>query len=175
MKQIKSSFFCYALLISPFLLSACTTTQQTVDPKYSTAAEKRKITHKNKEIPPALIQVVQSPERLRIILYSDGCFQANGRLTAECSQQLTATMKTIKHYGDGLVQVVGYTDDIYDPKMAAEVSQQQADSVMAFLWSKGIASQRLRAIGFGNHDSIASHRNVKASAANRRVEIMLVK
>lgn len=176
MKKIKSSFFYYALLVSPLLLSACTTTQHTVDPKYSTATEKRKITGRKQEIPPALIQVVQSPERLRVILYSDGCFQANnGHLTAECSQQLAATMNTIKHYGEGLVQVVGYTDDIYDPKLATAVSQQQADSVMAFLWSKGIASQRLRAIGFGNHDPIASNRSVKASVANRRVEISLVR
>ena len=177
MKKIKPSFFCCLFLISPFLLSACTTTtaQQTSSLPV-TKVEKRKATaNKKKDLPPALIQVIQSPDRLRIILYSDVCFQGNGRLTAECSQQLATAMKVIKQYGDGLIQVVAYTDDVYDPQTAAKISQRQAETVVAFLWSKGIGSQRLRAVGFGDHDSIASNQSVKASAANRRVEIMLVK
>ncbi len=175
--KIKLSFLSCLLLISPFLLSACTTsTMQQSNNLHAVSIEKRKtVAKKNKESPPPLIQVIQSPDRLRIVLYSDVCFQDNSRLTAECSQQLATTMKLIKHYGDSLIQVVGYTDDIYDPKMAAEISQRQADTVVAFLWSKGIGSQRLRAVGFGNHDPIASNQSVKASAANRRVEIMLVK
>lgn len=172
MRKIKL-FFCYLFFATPFFISACTTMQQgNVLPS---KIEKNKTRAKKKTSPPALIQVIQSPERLRVILYSDVCFQANDRLTTECSNQLTATMKTIKQYGDGLIQVVGYTDDIYDPQTAEKISQRQADSVVAFLWSKGIGSQRLRAVGFASHDPIASNRNVKASAANRRVEITLVK
>lgn len=159
-----------------FLLTACTSVplQQTPTLHPSKTAKGKKNV-KKENMPPTFIQLIKNPERLRVILYSDVCFRSNGRLTIECSNQLKNAMKTIKQYGDGLVQVVAYTDDIYDPQTAEKVSQRQADFVAAFLWSKGIASQRLRPIGFGIHDPIASNRSVKASAANRRVEITLVK
>lgn len=177
MIKIKPSFFCCLLLLNLFLLSACSTTsKQQNDDLHAAKIEKNKpSTKKKKQLPPALIQVIQSPDRLRVVLYSDVCFQANGRLTMECSKQLLGAMKTMKQYGDGAIQVVGYTDDIYDPQTANELSQGQADTVVAFLWSHGIGSRRLQATGFGSHDPIASNRSVKASAANRRVEITLVK
>lgn len=169
MKKIKS--FCCLFIMSPFLLSACATnTNQPVKVLHTTKVKKEQ-----KKLPSRFVQVIQSPERLRVILYSDVCFQSNRQLTAECAEQLSNTMKTIKRYGDGLIQVVGYTDDIYDPETAEKLSQRQADTVVAFLWSKGIGSQRLRAIGFGAHDPIASNRSVSASANNRRVEITLVR
>jgi outer membrane protein OmpA-like peptidoglycan-associated protein len=176
MKKMQLWFFC-CLLISLFLLSACTTTssQQLSDSSSTKSVKKTKPIREKKALAPKLIQIIQGPDRLRVILYSDVCFQANGDLKQACMQQLLGVIKTIKEYGDGLIQVVGYTDEIYDPLIAEEITQRQANFVVAFLWSKGIAAQRLRAVGFGNHDAIASNRSVKASAANRRVEIILVK
>ena len=175
MKKIKS-FFCCLFLMSPFLFSACATnTNQQAKALYATNLKKDEKNKHKKNIPPRLIQVIQGPERLRVILYSDVCFQFDGQLTAQCANQLSNTMKTIKRYGDGLIQVVGYTDDIYASQTAEKLSQRQADTVVAFLWSKGIGSQRLRAVGFAAHNSIASNRSVDASAANRRVEITLVR
>lgn len=130
---------------------------------------------KKKDLPPSVIQVVQAADRLRVIAYSDGCFRPNGKLTSNCMQQLSQTVKLIKSYGDGLIQVVGYSDDLYDPQTASAITQEQAEVITSFLWSHGIGSQRLRTIGYGRHDYIASNRNVKASSFNRRVEIILVK
>lgn len=177
MIKIKFSFLCGLSLLSSLLLSGCASnsTQQTSSLHATKIEQSETLIKKQKQSPPVLIQMIQSPDRLRVVLYSDVCFQSNGRLSMECSKQLVAAMKTIKQYGDGLIQVVGYTDDIYDPQIANELSQRQANSVVAFLWSQGVGSRRLRAIGFGNHDPIASNRAVKASAANRRVEITLVK
>ncbi|MES2998138.1 MAG: OmpA family protein [Pseudomonadota bacterium] len=174
MKKIKPVFSCL-LLIGLFSIAACTTTSQTDNLQHCPKIKKSKTSADKKKTLPTLMQVIQSPDRLRVILYSDVCFQTNGRLTIDCLDQLARTMNTIKRYGDGLIQVVGYTDDIYDPQTADEISLRQANSVLVFLWSKGIEPQRLRAVGYGNHDPIASNRNVKASSANRRVEIMLVK
>ena len=112
---------------------------------------------------------------LRIIVFSDVCFRPNGNLTVNCAQQLSQTIKLIKSYGDGLIQVVGYSDDLYDPRTATAITQDQAEVITSFLWSHGIGAQRLRTIGYGGHDFIASNRNVKASSFNRRVEIILVK
>lgn len=128
-----------------------------------------------KDLPSPVIQIIQGPDRLRVIAYSDVCFRPNGKLTVDCAQQLNQIIKLIKSYGDGLIQVVGYSDDLYDPQTAAAITQDQAEVITSFLWSHGIGAQRLRTIGYGRHDYIASNRNVKASSYNRRVEIILVK
>lgn len=130
---------------------------------------------KSKTLPPSGIQVIQSANRLRVIAYSDVCFRSNGKLTISCAHQLSQTIKLIKSYGDGLIQVVGYSDDLYDPQTASAITQEQAEAITSFLWLHGIGSHRLRTMGYGRHDFIASNRNIKASSFNRRVEIILMK
>lgn len=128
-----------------------------------------------KAFPLPAIQIVQEANQLRVIAYSDICFRSNGKLSANCAHQLNQTIKLIKSYGNGLIQVVGYSDDLYDPQTAYAVTKDQAEVITSFLWSHGIGSQRLRTIGAGRHDFIASNRNIRASSFNRRVEIILVK
>ena len=165
-------FFCCFLTIAMINLVSCASNHAEAPPLERKTVENAKI---KKSLPPPVIQVVQGADRLRVIAYSDGCFQSNGKLTRNCMQQLSQTVKLIKSYGDGLIQVVGYSDDLYDPQTASALTQDQAEVITSFLWSHGIGSQRLRTIGYGRHDYIASNRNVKASSFNRRVEIILVK
>jgi outer membrane protein OmpA-like peptidoglycan-associated protein len=173
MKTISLFFYC-VLMISAWLATAGCASNQSLD-KASVEKKTAMSTKKKKELPPPVIQVIQAADRLRVIAYSDVCFRPNGKLTPNCAQQLSSTIKLIKSYGDGLIQVVGYSDDLYDPQTATVITQDQAEVITSFLWSHGIGSQRLRTIGYGRHDFIASNRNVKASSFNRRVEIILVK
>ncbi len=158
-------------IVNSITLAACSSTNS-VDNRQL----EKEITQAKQEknlIP--VIQVIQGADRLRVIAYSDACFQSNGHLTSHCAGQLNQTMKTIKSYGNGLIQVVAYTDDLYDPKTAAKIAQEQADTVTGFLWNHGIEAQRLRAIAYGAHGFIASNRSLSSSSFNRRVEIILVK
>lgn len=172
MKKISLFFYCF-LVLAMVSLASCASNRSVDIP--SLGKKNLENGKKKKDSPPPVIQVVQSADRLRIIVYSDGCFRPNGKLTRNCTQQLSQTVKLIKSYGDGLIQVVGYSDDLYDPQTAFVLTQDQAEVITSFLWSHGIGSQRLRTIGYGRHDYIASNRNVKASSFNRRVEIILVK
>lgn len=167
---MKNSLFFYCFLtFGMFSLVSCASNHPDAYPL------DRKTVENAKNLPPPVIQVIQGADRLRVIAYSDGCFRPNGKLTRNCMQQLSQKVKLIKSYGDGLIQVVGYSDDLYDPQTASNITQEQAEVITSFLWSHGIGSQRLRTIGYGRHDYIASNRNVKASSFNRRVEIILVK
>lgn len=172
MKTISLFFYC-VLTTAMFGMFGCASNQSLdkapIEKKTSVSVKKKKY------LPPPVIQVIQAADRLRVIAYSDVCFRPNGKLTLNCAQQLSQSIKIIKSYGDGLIQVVGYSDDLYDPQTAAVITQDQAEVITSFLWSHGIGSQRLRTIGYGRHDFIASNRNVKASSFNRRVEIILVK
>ncbi|WP_342219975.1 OmpA family protein [Rickettsiella endosymbiont of Miltochrista miniata] len=171
MKIISLFFYC-VLTTALFAMVGCASSQS-LD---KAPIEKKTVSvKKKKDLPPPAIQIIQGADRLRVIAYSDVCFRPNGKLTVNCAQQLSQSIKIIKSYGDGLIQVVGYSDDLYDPHTAAAITQDQAEVITSFLWSHGIGSQRLRTIGYGQHDFIASNRNVKASSFNRRVEIILVK
>jgi|EndMetStandDraft_5_1072996.scaffolds.fasta_scaffold41928_2 flagellar motor protein MotB len=171
MKTILLFFYCLLISVT-FIIAGCASNHSLDEP-----LEKKTVknTKKKKGLSPPVIQVVQAADRLRVIVYSDGCFRPNEKLTVNCTQQLSQTIKLIKSYGGGLIQVVGYSDDLYDPRTASAITQDQAEVITSFLWSHGIDSQRLRTIGYGRHDFIASNRNVKASSFNRRVEIILVK
>jgi len=167
------SLFFYCLLTTALLTMAGCASKPSLDK--APIEKKTEVSAKKKDLPLPAIQVIQGADRLRVIVYSDVCFRPNGKLTSNCAQQLGPTIKRIKSYGDGLIQVVGYSDDLYDPQTAAAITQDQAEIITSFLWAHGIGSQRLRAIGYGRHDFIASNRNVKASSFNRRVEIILIK
>lgn len=160
----KALFFCCALCTTLLVLTGCV-----VNPPVDSGPSKKTL------LPSSAIQVIQSADRLRVIAYSDVCFRPNGKLTTRCAHQLSQTIKLVKSYGSGLIQVVGYSDDLYDSQTASTITEEQAEVITNFLWLHGIGSQRLRTMGYGGRDFIASNRNVKESSFNRRVEIILVK
>ncbi len=165
------SFLGGLLIISLITLTACAS----INSADNRQIEKGMLQAKQgKDLIP-VIQFIQATDRLRVIAYSDVCFQSNGQLTSHCAWQLNQAVKTIKSYGNGLIQVVAYTDDLYDPRAAAKIAQEQADTVTSFLWKHGIEAQRLRTVAYGAHGFIASNRRVRSSSFNRRVEIILVK
>jgi outer membrane protein OmpA-like peptidoglycan-associated protein len=68
-----------------------------------------------------------------------------------------------------LVQVEGHTDDRGSPLRNIVLAQARAESVAAYLESKGVPAERLRAVGFGQGRPIASNASTVGRATNRRV------
>ena len=68
-----------------------------------------------------------------------------------------------------LVQVEGHTDSRGKAIYNILLSQARAESVAAYLESKGVASSRLQARGFGHGRPIADNSTAQGRAANRRV------
>jgi OmpA-OmpF porin, OOP family len=54
-----------------------------------------------------------------------------------------------------------------------KISQDRADAVKEYLESKGIASDRLQAQGFGSTQPISSGKRAAEKARNRRIELKL--
>ena len=76
------------------------------------------------------------------------------------------------------VTIVGYTDRIGSTAYNQKLSEQRANSVKAYLQGKGVAANRLTAVGKGESDPVVECKDEKKRPAlikclepNRRVEI----
>ena len=71
------------------------------------------------------------------------------------------------------VRVVGHTDSTGSDAINDPLSVARAESVRSYLQSRGIAGNRVAAIGRGEHEPIADNSTEAGRAKNRRVEIFL--
>jgi chemotaxis protein MotB len=82
-----------------------------------------------------------------------------------------------QNYGGRLIDVVGHTDS--DPikkskwKDNWELSAQRALSVVRYLIGRGFPKDRIRAVGRGETQPIASNATASGKARNRRVEVVV--
>ena len=74
----------------------------------------------------------------------------------------------IKH-----ISVEGHTDDTGKYEHNIVLSRQRAQAVVDYLIGKGIASERLSAIGYGPDKPLDPAKTSKARALNRRVEFVI--
>jgi outer membrane protein OmpA-like peptidoglycan-associated protein len=72
------------------------------------------------------------------------------------------------------VSVEGHTDTVGPEVMNMKLSQARAEEVRAYLVKKGVAAERLQAVGFGPTKPIASNKTETGRAKNRRTEFRIV-
>lgn len=71
------------------------------------------------------------------------------------------------------VVVNGYMDRSGDPRRALDLSRRRADAVRAYLVSRGVAPERVRAVGRGDVEPLSSNASPEGRSDNRRVEIVV--
>ncbi len=72
------------------------------------------------------------------------------------------------------IKIEGHTDNVGKPDKNLKLSQDRAASVVAYLVKKGVAPERLEAIGHGDTAPIEDNSTKKGRAQNRRVEFNIV-
>lgn len=70
----------------------------------------------------------------------------------------------------GKISIEGHTDDVGDDASNLRLSEARAQSVVAALTLRGIAIDRLQAVGHGESRPFAANDNEAGRAANRRIE-----
>ena len=80
----------------------------------------------------------------------------------------------LRDYPAMRVSVEGHTDSVGAEAMNMKLSQARAEAVQAYLVKKGIAEERLEAIGFGPTKPIASNKTEPGRTQNRRTEFRIV-
>ena len=120
--------------------------------------------------------VKQDPVRGMVITLSGGVLfeSAKWALLSTAQTKLNDVADALtKQDKDSAIVVEGYTDSQGKDQMNQELSQKRAESVRTYLVSRGIASDRITAQGFGPGKPIADNTSPEGRANNRRVEIVV--
>lgn len=94
-------------------------------------------------------------------------------LSQAADAALSRVAYNLKQFPDTDVTVVGFTDNTGSVQLNQNLSEQRAQSVVNYLESQGIPASRLKAVGMGENDPIASNATAEGRAQNRRVEMYI--
>ncbi|TNE76516.1 MAG: OmpA family protein [Bacteroidetes bacterium] len=75
---------------------------------------------------------------------------------------------------DWRLQIAGHTDNVGDAQANLVLSKKRAEAVKRFMESKGISSDRLVALYFGETQPIADNNTPEGRQKNRRVEMTII-
>lgn len=95
---------------------------------------------------------------------------ASARLTADARLALDEVARTLKNQRSLGVEISGHTDDQGNDSFNLLLSQQRAESVRQHLIGRGIAPERLTAVGMGETLPVAPNDTEEGRERNRRVE-----
>lgn len=83
---------------------------------------------------------------------------------------LDEVARTLKNQANLEVEITGHTDDVGNDGYNLTLSQQRAEAVRQYLIGKGVAPERMVAIGMGETQPVAGNDSEEGRVANRRVE-----
>jgi outer membrane protein OmpA-like peptidoglycan-associated protein len=95
-------------------------------------------------------------------------------LREEYAPILREAVRLFEIYPSMIVEIRGHTDTDGEEWYNEELSERRAASVRDFLVAHGVEEERLRIVGFGERNPIATGDSEEARARNRRVEMYIV-
>ena len=116
-------------------------------------------------------QIEQPLARLEDVLFESG----RAALRPRAKQTLTELVSILENNPDIRVRLEGYTDNVGNESDNEMLSQKRAESIKAYLVSKGIDGSRIKTNGMGESNPIATNETEQGRAQNRRVDIMRAK
>jgi outer membrane protein OmpA-like peptidoglycan-associated protein len=120
------------------------------------------------------VRVARTGNDLRLIMPGDVTFATNSAdLNSRFFEVLNSVAIVLQEYKSTLVTVAGYTDSTGTAEYNQQLSERRATTVALYLHGRGVAQERLAAVGYGEKDPVASNATPEGRAQNRRVEINL--
>jgi outer membrane protein OmpA-like peptidoglycan-associated protein len=126
----------------------------------------------------SLTKIAQVKEEQRgVVITLDGqvlFVTGKSELLPIAKDRLNQVAAALKDMGDSqLASVEGFTDSRGDDGANMKLSQDRANAVMQYLVSQGVKAEKLRALGRGEANPVASNDTPEGRANNRRVEIIV--
>ncbi|RYJ41533.1 OmpA family protein [Flavobacterium beibuense] len=107
----------------------------------------------------------------RTILFNSG----KSTFKDETMPVLENMKNILKEYPHAKFSIEGHTDSDGSNALNQTLSENRAAAVKTYLVEHGIDAGRLRSVGFGETQPIASNKTAAGKAQNRRVEVKLIK
>lgn len=128
-----------------------------------------------KHIPKEVIKevVVEKPMKAAIekwVLIGVNFDFNSAKLSGESYPILYDAAKTLLMNPNMKAEIQGYTDNVGSESYNKNLAQKRAEVVKGYLTSKGIAANRLTAVGFGESNPVADNKTADGRAMNRRIE-----
>lgn len=126
----------------------------------------------------SLSKIAQVKEEQRgVVITLDGqvlFVTAKAELLPIARDRLNQVAKSLKELDDDkLVSIEGFTDSRGADDMNMKLSQDRANAVKDYLVSQGVKPEKVRSLGRGEANPIASNDTPEGRANNRRVEIVI--
>lgn len=121
------------------------------------------------------VQVVQQGNNITLAMPGNITFATNSAdLNATFYPVLDKVSSTLVQYDQTMVEVAGHTDSTGSAAYNQALSERRAQSVAAYLTSRGVRGARLIVVGDGENHPIASNDTPEGRQQNRRVELTIV-
>ena len=106
----------------------------------------------------------------------NGCNFETGKsnLKAESFAPIDNLVDYLNRRSDVKIEIDGYTDDVGSESSNLVLSLARANTVRAYILTKGISPDRVTAKGFGMDDPIADNSTAEGRAQNRRMEVKML-
>jgi len=120
------------------------------------------------------VGVSNNGNNLVVVLSQDLLFATNSTQVSGTSQnELRIVANSLNQYPNTTVNVIGHTDNVGDASFNQGLSERRAQAVASILRGGGVSGNRIRSIGAGENNPIASNLNAAGRQMNRRVEIVI--
>jgi outer membrane protein OmpA-like peptidoglycan-associated protein len=124
------------------------------------------------QIPGAKVERVG--EGIQVTFASGLLFDFDSDNVRGASRENLATLAaSLDKYPNTDLLIVGHTDDVGSDTYNQSLSERRARAAASYLASQGVASTRLRTLGLGESEPVASNTTETGRDQNRRVEVAI--
>jgi outer membrane protein OmpA-like peptidoglycan-associated protein len=96
------------------------------------------------------------------------------RIVESSIDELNKIIQFLNKYPKAIIEIQGYTDGKGSDEYNLSLSQRRSEAVKKLLIEKGVSEKRLRVKAFGESNPLATNKNEKGRAKNRRVEFKII-
>jgi outer membrane protein OmpA-like peptidoglycan-associated protein len=120
-----------------------------------------------------VVPVVTEAVRKALLDYAKTILFDTGKSTIKPQSEpvLNNIADILDDYPNVAFRIEGHTDSVGSESFNKKLSQDRAQSVMNYLIVKGIPSDRMTAVGYGEERPLADNSTSEGRRSNRRVEI----
>jgi OOP family OmpA-OmpF porin len=108
---------------------------------------------------------------LQSVLFKQGTFE----MLPESNDELDMVVDFLKYNPTVEIELEGHTEDAGGEEANLKLSQERVDVVKKYITASGISAKRVKGIGYGGANPVATNRNEEGRRQNRRVEFKVVK